>query len=56
MTVARNDGRGDARQRERAKRKVLITGATGQVARPVAEALAAQDEVWAIGRFGDAGV
>lgn len=39
-----------------AKKKILITGATGQVARPVAEALAAQNEVWAIGRFGARGV
>jgi nucleoside-diphosphate-sugar epimerase len=35
-------------------KKVLITGATGQVARPIAEALAASNEVWCIGRFGDA--
>ncbi|WP_036259681.1 NAD-dependent epimerase/dehydratase family protein [Methylocapsa aurea] len=35
-------------------RKILITGATGQVARPIAEVLAADNEVWAIGRFGDA--
>jgi nucleoside-diphosphate-sugar epimerase len=36
-----------------AARKVLITGATGQVARPVAEMLAKEDEVWCLGRFGD---
>jgi len=36
------------------KHKILITGATGQVARPIAESLAADHEVWAIGRFGDA--
>lgn len=34
--------------------KVLITGATGQVAVPVAEALAADNEVWGIARFTDA--
>lgn len=33
------------------KKKILITGATGQVARPIAEALAAEHEVWALGRF-----
>lgn len=33
--------------------KYLVTGATGQVALPVAEALAAQSEVWAIARFTD---
>jgi UDP-glucuronate 4-epimerase len=31
--------------------KILITGATGQVARPIAEALAAEHEVWALARF-----
>ena len=35
--------------------KVLITGATGQVALPVALALAADNDLWAIARFGDAG-
>ncbi|WP_282794463.1 NAD(P)-dependent oxidoreductase [Streptomyces sp. CC224B] len=34
-------------------RKILITGGTGQVARPVAEALAPANEVWCLGRFGD---
>jgi nucleoside-diphosphate-sugar epimerase len=39
------------------KKKILITGATGQVSRPVAEALAADNnEVWAIGRFSTEGV
>ncbi len=33
--------------------KVLITGVTGQVAAPVAEALAADNEVWGIARFTD---
>ncbi|MFE3783990.1 NAD-dependent epimerase/dehydratase family protein [Amycolatopsis sp. NPDC059090] len=33
-------------------KKILITGGTGQVARPVAEALAADNEVWCLGRFG----
>lgn len=36
-----------------ATRKVLITGGTGTVGRPVAKALAATDEVWCLGRFGD---
>ncbi|MFD0277018.1 NAD-dependent epimerase/dehydratase family protein [Kitasatospora sp. NPDC127111] len=36
--------------------KILITGGTGQVARPVAEALAERNEVWCIGRFGAPGV
>src|SRR5689334_2186473 len=35
-------------------RKILITGATGQTFRPVAQALAADNEVWCLGRFGDA--
>jgi len=35
-------------------KKILITGATGQVARPIAEALAPANEVWCIGRFADA--
>jgi nucleoside-diphosphate-sugar epimerase len=34
--------------------KILITGATGQVATPVALALAADNEVWGIARFTDA--
>jgi UDP-glucuronate 4-epimerase len=34
-------------------KKILITGATGTVARPVAEALARDNEVWCLGRFGD---
>jgi UDP-glucuronate 4-epimerase len=38
------------------QRKILITGGTGQVARPVAEALAADNEVWCLGRFTDPGV
>ena len=33
--------------------KFLVTGATGQVALPIAEALAADNEVWAIARFND---
>lgn len=36
--------------------KILITGATGQVARPIAERLAEEHEVWAIGRFGTPGI
>jgi UDP-glucuronate 4-epimerase len=34
--------------------KILITGATGQVANPVAKALARDNEVWAVARFGKA--
>ncbi|MBI0300607.1 NAD(P)-dependent oxidoreductase [Streptomyces sp. PRKS01-29] len=34
-------------------KKILITGGTGQVARPVAESLATDNEVWCLGRFGD---
>jgi len=34
--------------------KILITGATGQVANPVAKALARDNEVWAVARFGQA--
>ncbi|WP_326600247.1 NAD-dependent epimerase/dehydratase family protein [Streptomyces sp. NBC_01803] len=37
-------------------KKILITGGTGQVARPVAEHLAADNEVWCVGRFGTPGV
>ncbi|MEV4434107.1 NAD(P)-dependent oxidoreductase [Streptomyces sp. NPDC049585] len=37
-------------------KKILITGGTGQVARPVAEALARNNEVWCLGRFGTPGV
>jgi nucleoside-diphosphate-sugar epimerase len=33
--------------------KILVTGATGQVANPLAKSLAAKNEVWAIARFGD---
>jgi len=31
--------------------KILITGPTGQVAAPIARALAADNEVWGIARF-----
>ena len=34
--------------------KILITGATGQVANPVAKALARDNDVWAVARFGSA--
>ncbi len=34
--------------------KILITGPTGQVATPIAKALAADNEVWGIARFTDA--
>jgi nucleoside-diphosphate-sugar epimerase len=34
-------------------RKVLVTGATGQIARPIAEALAKDNEVWCAARFTD---
>lgn len=33
--------------------RVLVTGATGQVARPIAEALNKNNEVWAAARFSD---
>ena len=33
--------------------KILITGPTGQVAAPIARALAADNEVWGIARFSD---
>ncbi|MFG2718595.1 NAD-dependent epimerase/dehydratase family protein [Streptomyces sp. NPDC048416] len=39
-----------------AGKKILVTGGTGQVARPVAEALARHNEVWCLGRFGTPGV
>lgn len=35
------------------RKKVLITGGSGQVAGPAAEALARDHEVWCLGRFGD---
>jgi UDP-glucuronate 4-epimerase len=34
-------------------KKILITGATGQIGRPVAEALVADNEVWCAARFSD---
>ena len=34
--------------------RVLVTGATGQVARPLVEKLSAKNEVWAAARFSDA--
>jgi nucleoside-diphosphate-sugar epimerase len=34
-------------------RKILVTGATGQVARPIAERLAQDNEVWCAARFSD---
>lgn len=34
--------------------KILITGPTGQVATPIAKALAADNDVWGIARFSDA--
>lgn len=33
--------------------KILITGATGRVAFPIARALAARNEVWGVARFTD---
>ena len=33
--------------------KILITGPTGQVAKPLARALAADNEVWGVARFKD---
>lgn len=35
-------------------KKILVTGATGTVARPVAEALTADNEVWGLARYSDA--
>jgi hypothetical protein len=35
---------------------ILVTGGTGQVAHPVAEALAECNELWCIGRFSTPGV
>jgi UDP-glucuronate 4-epimerase len=35
------------------RKKILITGDTGQVSWPVAGALAGEHEVWAVGRFSD---
>jgi UDP-glucuronate 4-epimerase len=37
-------------------KKVLVTGVTGQVAKPVALALAASNDVWGLARFSDAQV
>ncbi|MGW0337658.1 NAD-dependent epimerase/dehydratase family protein [Streptomyces sp. NPDC003011] len=37
-------------------KRILVTGGTGQVARPVAEALAEHNDVWCLGRFGTPGV
>ncbi len=37
-------------------KKILVTGATGQVAGPVAEALAGENEVWCLGRFDRPGI
>ena len=34
--------------------RILVTGATGQVARPLAETLNKNNEVWAAARFSDA--
>jgi UDP-glucuronate 4-epimerase len=34
-------------------KKVLITGATGQIGRPIAERLVAENEVWCAARFSD---
>lgn len=36
------------------RRKILVTGATGRLARPVVRRLAETDEVWAMARFRDA--
>ncbi len=45
--------RGAAAEMNFSGKKILITGATGTVGRPIAEALAATNEVWCLGRFGD---
>jgi UDP-glucuronate 4-epimerase len=34
-------------------KKILVTGATGQAAGPIARALAADNDVWCVGRFAD---
>jgi UDP-glucuronate 4-epimerase len=39
-----------------AGKKILITGGSGQVARPVAEALAPANDVWCLGRFSSSGM
>src|SRR6202044_806681 len=36
-------------------RKILVTGPAGQIAFPLTEFLAADNEVWGLARFGDAG-
>ena len=36
-----------------ADRRILVTGPAGQIAFPMAEALARDNEVWGIARFGD---
>lgn len=36
-------------------KKILVTGGTGQVAGPVAKSMADDNEVWALGRFGNPG-
>ena len=33
--------------------KILITGANGRIAFPIARALAAQNEIWGVARFSD---
>ena len=33
--------------------KILVVGATGQVALPLAKSLAKENEVWAVARFSD---
>lgn len=38
-----------------ARQRILVTGATGKVGRPLALALAPRHEVWALARFGDVG-
>lgn len=34
-------------------RKILVTGATGQIGRPIAEKLVADNRVWCAARFSD---
>ncbi|QLH24072.1 NAD(P)-dependent oxidoreductase [Streptomyces sp. Rer75] len=51
-----NDGGTEEEESTVEGKKILVTGATGQVARPVAEALATHNEVWCLGRFGTPGV
>jgi nucleoside-diphosphate-sugar epimerase len=56
MTPGTETGTGSAAATAPRGAKILITGGTGQVARPVAEALAEHNDVWCLGRFAAPGV